>query len=50
MIALTATATCLGCDWTAEGNLADADKAAGKHTEKLGHSTSVTAVPAKAVS
>ena len=49
MITLTASALCLRCEWTAEGTMADVDKAAEKHT-KGGHPTITMAIrqPAKA--
>jgi len=45
MVRLTATARCLRCDWTAPpGTMADADKAAEKHTS-AGHPTITMATP-----
>jgi hypothetical protein len=46
MVALTASAHCLRCDWTATGTMAAADKAAEKHTA-IGHPTATMATPAQ---
>jgi hypothetical protein len=45
MIALTATAHCLRCDWSAAGSMAEVDKQAERHT-KTGHPTATLAAPA----
>lgn len=46
MTMLTATARCLHCDWaTGPATMADADKAAEKHTS-AGHPTVTMAEPA----
>ena len=46
MIAVTATAQCLRCPWTAgPGSQADIDRLAEKHA-KRGHPTATSAVPA----
>jgi hypothetical protein len=46
MIKLTASASCLRCDWTAgPGEWAEVDRAAEKHT-RTGHPTATSARPA----
>ncbi len=45
MIALTAAAHCLRCEWTAAGSMAEVDKAAEAHTRKTAHPTATQAVP-----
>ena len=50
MIAVTATAHCLGCDWTAgPGSQADIDRQAERHT-KAGHPTATVGAPATSTS
>jgi len=39
VVKLTASAHCLACDWTAEGDPDAADRAAEKHTNATGHAT-----------
>ena len=46
MITLTATAACPVCGVLAEGTMAEADKAAEKHTRTTHHPTTTVAVPA----
>jgi hypothetical protein len=47
VITLTAAAHCIGrCDWSASGSMAEADKAAERHTKATGHPTATVAVPA----
>lgn len=48
MIAVTATACCLGCEWTAgPGGPAAVDRQAERHT-KAGHPTATMATPVTA--
>lgn len=47
MITLTATARCLACDWTAEGNPDKVDRAAEKHASS-GHSVVTRTEPVPA--
>jgi hypothetical protein len=46
MIAVTASAACLRCEWTVAGEWAAVDRAAEAHTRKAGHPTATKAVPA----
>lgn len=47
MIAVTATARCAVCEWTAgPGEWAAVDRAAGKHVRDAGHPVATTATPA----
>ncbi len=47
MITVTAVAHCIGrCGWTAAGTMAEADKAADKHTRQAKHATATCATPA----
>ena len=45
MIAVTVTAHCLRCEWTAAGDWAEVDRQAEKHMKAAGHPTAVTAGP-----
>lgn len=47
-ITLTASASCLRCDWTASGDWADVDRGAEKHARSTGHPTMTSAKPAAA--
>lgn len=48
MIALTATAACHACEWSAPaGTAAQVDKAAQRHTTVTGHPTATQATPAR---
>ena len=47
MTAMVATARCLRCDWTTgPATMADADRAAEKHTKSTRHATVTMAEPA----
>ena len=45
MIAITATALCRDCDWTAEGDWEPVDRGAERHMRTAGHSTTTRARP-----
>lgn len=44
--AVTVTAACRRCAWTAGGDWTAVDRQAEKHTRQDGHATAVIAVPA----
>lgn len=45
VVGVTATASCGGCDWHAEGDPVTVDKAAGKHA-RAGHPVTTVVTPA----